>query len=465
MVVDVALYLAVHQPRRLKLPAQPIPRCASIEDITRCLFDERHNEYSFHQVARACYYPAVRLFLNLTRQRGMPLALGISLSFVHQAALWEPALLDLLRELAAEKTVELVGMDPYRSLHCVLDLPAFGVRMQWMAGEMERIFGKQPTISDTMGVGISSSIYHALDAAGFCGALMEGSPQVMQWRSHNYVYCAGEDDVYAETKPPARAGRSPARLPALERVGPPYTVEEPCAHAPYLLVRHDALSADLGARFAHLAQAGCPLYADTYASWVAETDGECVLLGCDLAAFGEHPQGCGMGEFLHALPDELKQRGVTMRTPSELLARVSTQHAHRLSLPKHAATLASFTNPDLYCEHLEQRVLLQSMSDVYQLAKLTEHPDLLDLALWLAQADNLHMLQWPGPQIATFAAPFKWWYLGPAGIFHEQRQVYNNLLYALEAYLPTRTVRQNHCHGPGKMLFCKPRDDTVARSD
>src|SRR3954462_14404911 len=98
MVVDVALYTVVHQPRRLKLPAQPIPRCASIEDTVRCLFDERMNEHYFHQVAQSCYYPAARMFLELVRHRGLRLALGISLSFVRQAALWDPKLLDLFCE-------------------------------------------------------------------------------------------------------------------------------------------------------------------------------------------------------------------------------------------------------------------------------------------------------------------------------------------------------------------------------
>lgn len=446
MVVDVALYLAVHQPRRLKLPAQPIPRCASIEDITRCLFDERLNKHSFRQITQTCYYPAIRLFLGIVRQQGLRLALGISLSFVQQAALWEPALLDLLRELAAEEAVELVGMDPYRSLHCLLDLPAFGVRMRWMAGEIEHIFGKRPTVSETFGLGMSRSMYHALDAAGFCGVLMENNPQLMQWRSSNYVYRAGDDAVCAaEARLPARA----ANLSERERLGPPYTVADPCEHAPYLLVRHEALSADLSTRFPGHAQAGSPLYADTYANWLARVEGDCVLLGCDLAAFGAH-QSSGIGAFMQALPHELKQRGITTRTPSELIARFSADRAYYLPLPKHSATLASFTNPDLYCEHEEQRIILQAMGDVYGLARLTEHPDLLDLAFWLAQADNLHLVHWPGPQFALPLAPQKWWYLGPTGLLHEQRQVYNNALYAFEAYLPTRIVRRDSRQGPAR---------------
>ncbi|MGH2506271.1 MAG: hypothetical protein ACRDHZ_02455 [Ktedonobacteraceae bacterium] len=451
MVVDVVLYLAVHQPRRLKLPAQPIPRCASIEDITHCLFDERLNKRSFRQMAHSCYYPAVRLFLDVVRQQGLRLALGISLSFVQQATLWEPALLDLLRELAAEEAVELVGMDPYRSLHCLLDLPAYGVRMQWMAGEMEHIFGKRPIVSDAFGLGMSSSLYQALDAAGFCGVLLESGSRVMQWRSSNYVYCAGDDTTcVASSQPPALTRRKTAHLSARDLLGPPYTVDEPCEHAPYLLVRHDALSADLSTRFAGHAQAGVPLYADTYADWLTRVEGDCVLLDCDLTHFAEH-QRSGFGEFMQALPQECLKRGITTRTPSELMERVSAaRRAYHLPLPKHSAVLASFTNPDLYCEHEEQRIILQSMRDVYQLAQLTEHPALLDIALWLAQADNLHLVRWPGPQLVTTITPHKWWYLGPTRLLHEQRQVYNNALYALEAYLPTRLLRQSKLQGPAK---------------
>jgi len=75
MVAELAIYTVVHQPRRLKLPAQPIPRGASIEDITHCLFDERMNERYFKKVARYSYYPAGRMFLDLVRQ-GMQLSIG-----------------------------------------------------------------------------------------------------------------------------------------------------------------------------------------------------------------------------------------------------------------------------------------------------------------------------------------------------------------------------------------------------
>lgn len=132
MVADLAIYTVVHQPRRLKLPAQPIPRGASIEDITRCLFDERMNERYFKKVARYSYAPALSMFQELVR-RGLHLSIGFSLSFIRQAEQWDPDLLERFRELVAEENVELIGVEPYHSFLFLFDLPAFVQDMQWMA--------------------------------------------------------------------------------------------------------------------------------------------------------------------------------------------------------------------------------------------------------------------------------------------------------------------------------------------
>lgn len=442
MVADVALYLAVHQPRRVKLPAQPIPRGASLEDMTRCLFDERLNERLLRQAARDWYVPTLHLLLELVRKQGLRLALGCSLAFTQQVALWEPALLDLLRELAACNEVELVGMDPYRSLHCLLDLPGFSLRVQWMLGELEQLLGKRPQLIDTFGLGMSCSMYHALDAAGLRGAIIESDPRVMQWRASTYLYHAGiETPCAVEIKLPSRARRSNAKTTRREHQGPPYTVEGPREHTPYLLTRHETLSAEVNMHFAIRAQAGNPLYADSYADWIARVEGDYTLVGWDISALGAQREQ-GILEFIRALPAQLERVGVAACTPSEIIERFSDDRAYHLPLPRHSVKLASFSNPDLYCEHEEQRVILQYMNDVYQLARLTEHPDLLDLALWLAQADNLHLLQWPGPQL-TAETPQERWQLGPIGLLHQQKQVYENALHACAAYLPACVQRAN----------------------
>jgi alpha-amylase len=445
MVVDVALYTVVHQPRRLKLPAQPIPRCASIEDITRCLFAERLNERYFRQVAQSCYYPAARMFLELVRRRDLHLALGISLSFVRQATVWEPGLLDLFRELVAEKHVEIIGVEPYRSLLCLIDLPAFATRMRWMADEIEQTFGKRPTVVDASEPGMSASIYNALDTAGFRGVLMESNPQVMQWRSSNYLYRLDDELTgTGEIKLPARPKRGNSKIAVRDYQGPPYGTETPGKSRPYLLVRHTGLSTDVSERFANCSWQGQPLYASTYASWIASTEGDFALLGWDFEVFGErHPHASGIFEFMQALPNELKQQGIAMRTPGELIDNFADRHAYNLSLPAHPPAWAPNLKLDSYFDQgLQQRALLQLMSDVYNLARLTENPDLLDLSLWLMQSDNFHFVQWPGPQIATSIVPYEWWRLGPSGILNEQRQVYTNALSAFAPYLPIRILRQ-----------------------
>ncbi|MBO0792545.1 MAG: hypothetical protein J2P36_16580, partial [Ktedonobacteraceae bacterium] len=190
MVADLAIYTVVHQPRRLKLPAQPIPRGASAEDIAHCLFDEQMNERYFRKVAKYCYYPATRMFLDLVRQ-GLRFSIGFSLSFVRQAQMWDPDLLDLFRELVAEDNVELIGVEPYHSFLFLLDLPAFVQRMREMVDELEDVFGKRPVVTDTTEMCMSASLYHALDAAGFQGALLDGRPWVMGWRETSHLYRYG----------------------------------------------------------------------------------------------------------------------------------------------------------------------------------------------------------------------------------------------------------------------------------
>lgn len=430
MVADLAIYTVVHQPRRLKLPAQPIPRGASVEDIARCLFDEQMNERYFHKVAKYSYYPATRMFLDLVR-RGMRLSIGFSLSFIRQAAAWDPDLLDLFQELVAQENVELIGVEPYHSFLFLLDLPAFVSRMQEMADELEHIFGKRPVVSDTTEMCMSATLYNALDMAGFKGAVMDGRPWVMGWRESTHLYRYGDDAAFAQPlpKPPARSKYK--------------NVQE---NSPYLLTRHLELSDDVGYRFSNRTWGGYPLFADTYADWIAHTWGDMLMLGWDFETFGEHHrQDSGIFEFMHALPDELKKRNVTTYTASEMIDRHSSQ-VYNLPLPVHPTTWAGSGGMEFFLGNSAQQNILQLMGHVYGMAKLTENPELIDLAFWLSQSDNLHLIQWfgrsgPEAEVSAYFTPREWWDLGPNGVIHEQQQVYINALRAMEPYLPARLLR------------------------
>lgn len=404
MASEVIIYTVVHQPRRVKLPAQPIPARASIEDIVRCVFDERMNERYFRKVATTCYYPATETFLSLVRA-GMKLSIGFSLSFLRQAQAWDPRLLDRFRELVAHPNVELIGVEPYHSFVFLLDMPLFVERMRAMRAELAAIFGKTPRVTDTTEMCMSASIYDAIDAAGFEAGLMDGRPWVMGWREPTHLYHAG--------------GR--ARL----------------------LCRHFDLSDDVGYRFSNRSWSGWPLLADRYAEWLRDAWGEFVFIGWDFETFGEHHRAdSGIFPFLDHLPEELSHRGAQLLTPSEALAafRETTYH---LPLPVFPTTWAGEGGMEFFLGNAAQQAILQLMIHTMAVARLTGNPELLDLALWLAQSDNLHLIQWfgrqgPEAEVSAYFTPREWWDIGPNGIIVEQQRVYMNVINAMEPYLPTR---------------------------
>ncbi|HEY8497764.1 MAG TPA: glycoside hydrolase family 57 protein [Limnochordales bacterium] len=408
MAQHLVIYTVVHQPRRLKLPAQPIPRGAVPRDIERCLFDERMNRRYFEKVARTCYHPASQLFLELA-DRGLKLCIGFSLSFLRQAELWDEALLERFRRLVNHPNVELINVEPYHSFLFYVDIDAFWRRMRQAAEHVRRLFGlrRAPSVTDTTEMFMSNDIYFALVRAGFRGAFMDGRPWVMGWREPSYLYHYTRDL--------------------------------------YLLTRHFRLSDDVGYRFSNRSWALWPLFADTYAAWVAEAGGDLVTIGWDFETFGEHHwQETGIFDFMRALPDELGRRGVQALLASEAIQRLAPR-SHHLPLPAFPTTWAGEGGVEFFLGNPAQQAIFQLMHHVYHKALLTRDPALVDLALWLLQSDNLHLIQWFGrrgseAEVSAYFTPREWWRLGPGGIIHELQQVYRNFLVAMDAFLTGEVV-------------------------
>ncbi|MFI5272991.1 MAG: glycoside hydrolase family 57 protein [Ktedonobacterales bacterium] len=406
MATEVIIYTVVHQPRRIKLPAQPIPHGASIADIAHCAFDDRMNERYFHKVARTCYYPATETFLRLVRHKAVKLSIGFSLSFVEQCQRWDPVLLGRFRELVAEPNVELVGVEPYHNFLFLLDLPFFVQRMRWMRDELERIFGKRPRVTDTTEMCMSASLYDAIETAGFDAGMLDGRPWVMDWREPTHLYRYGGGDTR-------------------------------------LFCRHYELSDDVGYRFSNKTWAKWPLTADTYADWLRQAWGEFVFIGWDYETFGEHHwANTGIFDFLDHLPDALYRRGAQFLLPSEALD-VFHERTYELPLPAFPTTWAGSGSMEFFLGNAAQQAVFQLMIHTYGVARLTEDSALLDIALWLAQSDNLHLIQWYGrggaeAEVSAYFTPREWWELGSDRIIVEQQRVYTNVLRAMEPYLPAR---------------------------
>jgi alpha-amylase len=401
MVRDLAMYCVVHQPRRLKLPAQPIPAAADPQDIERCLFDEEMNERYLHKVAKYCYYPATEMFLDLV-EGGLNMSIGFSFSILRQLESWDRNLLEMFQRLVAHPNVELIDVEPYHSFLPLCDLRSFSKRMTRSREDLSKVFGKKPGVTDTTEMLMSSGIYQALAEAGFKGALLDGRPWVMEWREPTHLYNMGKDMS--------------------------------------LLARHYDLSDDVGYRFSNKGWPGFPLLADSYAHWLRETWGDFVVLAWDYETFGEHhSRDTGIFEFMRCLPDEMDRRSMRTLMPSEMIDKYSDRSYH-LPLPAFPCTWAGNGGMEFFLGNAAQQAVFQLMMLAYNKAVLTKNKKLIDMAIWLLQSDNLHLIQWFGrygaeAEVSAYFTPQEWWRLGPYGIVWEIQQVYKNFIGALDAYV------------------------------
>jgi alpha-amylase len=398
---NLVIYLVVHQPRRVRLPARVVPPDTRPEAMDALLFDDEMNRRYFEKVARYCYRPATALFQELVG-KGMKISLGLSVSLLQQMRRWGPDVLAGFQKLIAHPNVELVGVEPYHSFLFYLDIERFGQRMVWGKQHLEETFQKPIRFTDTTEMFMSNEVYFALQRLGFAGAVMDGRPWVLGWREANYLY----------------------RYPG---------------EAMPLLTRHHDLSDDIGYRFSNREWSQFPLMADRYAEWLRRALGDAVFLAWDFETFGEHHrQDSGIFPFMRALHDDLRAHGMHYLLPSEAVK--AFPNPHEIPLPEYGCTWAGDGGMDFFLGNAAQQGIFRLMHHVYSKARLTGHPHLLDIALWLLQSDNLHLIQWfnqEGSQaeVSAYFTPDEWWELGPLGILREQQRVYVNFLRAMDEYV------------------------------
>jgi alpha-amylase len=398
----LVVYTVLHQPRRLRLPAQPVARGESRERLADHLFDEAMNRRYFEKVSETCYTPATAMFRRLTRA-GWKMAIGFSNSFLLQAEAWRPALLEDLRRLCSSANVEVVCVEPYHSWLCYLDIRAFQERMRWARTRLEALFQKPVTVTDTTEMFMSNDVYFALQACGFRAALMEGRRWQLGERDPTYLY------------------RHPGQ-------------------AMSLLCRHHDLSDDVGYRFTDQAWESWPLRPQAYADWIRRAWGDLVVVGWDYETFGEHHRrDSGILKFVPRLNSALKRMGVRMLLPSEALEELGDSR-QEIAVSEYGTTWAGEGGMEFFLGNEAQQVLFRLMNHAYSKALLTGDPGLVETACWLAQSDNLHLIQCFGrsgdeAQVSSYFTPDEWWQLGDAGIVREQQRVYVNFIRACDEYV------------------------------
>jgi len=403
MAENLVTYCVIHQPRRIHLPAQVIPAGTKPGAMAPYLFDDRMNRRYFEKVARWCYYPAVDMFIDML-DHGFKLGLGFSVSFLWQLRHWDRTLAERFRKLVAHPNCELVGVEPYHSFVFAIDIKLFQREMHRGKTYAEEFFEKEICVTDTTEMVMNNEIYYALLQSGYKAGVLDGRPWVMEWREPTHLYSHG--------------GRSLA-----------------------LFCRHHQLSDDVGYRFSNRTWSSYPLRADTYAANLRKAWGDFVFIGWDFETFGEHHNlDTGIFEFMRALPPELKKRGVRCLLPSEALEEFGKGSLPDLPLPEFGTTWAGSGGMEFFLGNASQQALFRLMHSVLHKARLTGDRTLVDLALWLLQSDNLHLIQWAGrsgseAEVSAYFTPDEWWDLGPDRILTEQQRVYTNFLRAMDAHV------------------------------
>lgn len=277
----ICLYFEIHQNIQLK-------RYRFFDIGTdHYYYDDYEDERLITDVANRSYMPALEALGEMLKEHPGFFKVAFSLSGVgmEQLEIHAPQVLEKLQELNQTGCVEFLA-EPYsHGLASLANEESFAKEVKRQCQKMKEYFGKEPKVLRNSSLIYSDDIGAQAAQIGFKGMLTEGARHVLGWKSPHYVYN--------------------------------------CALAPNLklLLRDVNLSDDISLRFSNVDWEGYPLFADNYVDRIANFPGEehVVNIFMELSALGiAQPLSSNILDFLKALPECAKQRGLTFSTPSEI---------------------------------------------------------------------------------------------------------------------------------------------------
>lgn len=277
----ICLYFEIHQNIQLK-------RYRFFDIGTdHYYYDDYEDERLITDVANRSYMPALEALGEMLKEHPGFFKVAFSLSGVgmEQLEIHAPQVLEKLQELNQTGCVEFLA-EPYsHGLASLANEESFAKEVKRQCQKMKEYFGKEPKVLRNSSLIYSDDIGAQVAQMGFKGMLTEGARHVLGWKSPHYVYN--------------------------------------CALAPNLklLLRDVNLSDDISLRFSNVDWEGYPLFADNYVDRIANFPGEehVVNIFMELSALGvAQPLSSNILDFIKALPECAKQRGLTFSTPSEI---------------------------------------------------------------------------------------------------------------------------------------------------
>lgn len=283
----VCLYFEIHQNIHLK-------RYRFFDIGTdHYYYDDYENARSIAETAERSYVPALQTLIEMAKANPGEFKCAISLSgcAIEQLENHAPQCIELLQELNETGCVEFLA-EPYsHGFSSLINEETFRDEVKRLCKKVKLLFGQEPKIFRNSCLIYSDDIGELVASMGFNGMLAEGAKHVLGWKSPHFVYNC-------------------CRNPKLK-----------------LLLRDYSLSEDISFRFNDSSWSEYPLFADNYADWIAQLPQEeqVVNIFMELCALGIfQPLSSNILEFMKALPQQFKQRGITFSTPSEICQKVKS---------------------------------------------------------------------------------------------------------------------------------------------
>ena len=367
----ICLYFEIHQNIQLK-------RYRFFDIGTdHYYYDDYEDERLITDVANRSYMPALEALGEMLKEHPGFFKVAFSLSGVgmEQLEIHAPQVLEKLQELNQTGCVEFLA-EPYsHGLASLANEESFAKEVKRQCQKMKEYFGKEPQVLRNSSLIYSDEIGAQAAQMGFKGMLTEGARHVLGWKSPHYVYN--------------------------------------CALAPNLklLLRDVNLSDDISLRFSNVEWEGYPLFADNYVDRIANFPGEehVVNIFMELSALGvAQPLSSNILDFLKALPECAKQRGLTFSTPSEICETMASVGA--LDVPDTLSWTDEERDVSSWLGNPMQREAFNKLYSVADRVRIADDPRINQDWDYLQASNNFRQMTTKPSQVGIdrgiYASPF-----------------------------------------------------------
>lgn len=367
----ICLYFEIHQNIQLK-------RYRFFDIGTdHYYYDDYEDERLITDVANRSYMPALEALGEMLKEHPGFFKVAFSLSGVgmEQLEIHAPQMLEKLQELNQTGCVEFLA-EPYsHGLASLANEESFAKEVKRQCQKMKEYFGKEPQVLRNSSLIYSDEIGAQAAQMGFKGMLTEGARHVLGWKSPHYVYN--------------------------------------CALAPNLklLLRDVNLSDDISLRFSNVEWEGYPLFADNYVDRIANFPGEehVVNIFMELSALGvAQPLSSNILDFLKALPECAKQRGISFSTPSEICETMASVGA--LDVPDTLSWTDEERDVSSWLGNPMQREAFNKLYSVADRVRIADDPRINQDWDYLQASNNFRQMTTKPSQVGIdrgiYASPF-----------------------------------------------------------